>query len=251
MITLDDRTGSKELMRVIPKGRAEIRRLQYGDASFIGNGPDDAPVFIGVERKAILDMLQSMTSGRFSGHQLPGLLSCYGVVYLVLEGVFRADPRSGLLTAPRGRSGWQPIAFGQRRFMAKELWNFCNTLQVVTGVHIVRTGTMRETGQWLVAAESWWSKDYHKHKGHRGFDNPQPPAALLRKPGLVRRIAKELPGVGWTRSGAVENAFPSVVDMAMAEECEWAAIPGIGPVLASRIYQAVAGTNGQEKEELL
>jgi ERCC4-type nuclease len=89
---------------MFPYGMSKIERMQFGDFSWLGNGPDGAPWSIGVERKTIGDMIQSITSDRFSGHQLPGLLNTYNAVYVLVEGLYRPDQRTGVLeTFKRGK----------------------------------------------------------------------------------------------------------------------------------------------------
>ena len=53
----------------------------------------------------------------------------------------------------------------------------------------------------------------HKQMPTRGFLCPG-------KPSLVRRIAAELPGVGWERALAVEKRFRTIEDLMIATEEE-------------------------------
>lgn len=154
MITIDSREGSRELLPFFPPNLAVLGRLQYADFAFLGKGPSDIPITIGIERKAFMDLINSMTTGRFSGHQLPGLLSHYQVVYLLIEGIWRFNPKSGLLERRKGKS-WTPLELGSRRFMAREVWGFLNTLIIRTNVHIIQTGTRRETAQVVAALHHW------------------------------------------------------------------------------------------------
>ena len=64
-----------------------IVRMDYGDAMVTGNGPC-GQVDIGIERKRIGDLVNSITTGRLSGHQLPGLLAQYYKVYIIVEGMY-------------------------------------------------------------------------------------------------------------------------------------------------------------------
>jgi excinuclease UvrABC nuclease subunit len=45
-------------------------------------------------------------------------------------------------------------------------------------------------------------------------------------------VASEISGIGWGKSKAVEDFFPSVMDMVMASEKDWRKIPGIGKEIA-------------------
>lgn len=238
MIYIDDRVGSCDLLPLLPNNSASLTRLEYGDASFLGRGIDDAPVSIGVERKRINDLLNSMTSGRLSGHQLIGLTACYDVTYIVVEGLWRANPQSGILEKPR-RGGWGPVQLGARTFMSKEVWSFLNTLQILAGVYIWKSGSARATAQWLVNLYHWWnSKPVDAHKSHLA---PHVGCVQLttKRPSLVQRVAAELGGVGFERSKAVAKKFSTLMELVMATEDEWRSIDGIGKTLTKRIMEEI------------
>ncbi len=238
MIYIDDRIGSKELLPHIPKKLSCLTHLDYADAAFLGRGPDDNPISIGIERKRINDLITSMTSGRLSGHQLPGLRSAYDVVYLVVEGLWRANPRDGILEKPIG-GGWRPIQLGARRFMAKEIWSYLNTLQICGGVLIWKSGSERATGQWLVNLYYWWnSKSLDEHKSHEALHIPIAQLST-KKPSIVQRVAATLPGVGFNKSKEIAQKFSTVQEMVLAMEGDWLNVPGIGKTLARRITKAL------------
>ncbi len=241
MIMIDDRTGSVELLPLFPAGiDVEVTRLVYGDISFLGNGPD-GPVSIGIERKGILDLLSSMATGRLAGHQLIGLNSSYEYVYLIVEGLWRFNPSSGLLEMRKG-GDWGAACLGQRRFMAREVVGFLNTLIVKAGVMILYTGGRNETVQVICALYHWWNdKQFDAHTSHLALHRKHAETVELTKPTLVRRIAAELPGIGWGKSRAVNAHFDTVHEMVMATERDWLAVPGIGKVLAKRIVAALRG----------
>lgn len=238
MIYLDNRVGSKDLLPLLPKNTAELTHLEYGDAMFLGQGIDETPITIGIERKRINDMLTSMTSGRLSGHQLPGLTACYDVVYIVVEGLWRPNPRDGILEVP-GRNGWRAVSLGARRFMCKELWSFINTLQLLAGVYVWRTGTARATAQWLTNLYHWHgSKPLDAHKSHTA-QHIQYAQLSTKQPPLVQRVAAQLPGVGFGKSKNISKRFESLLDMVLASERDWRGIEGIGKVLAKRIVTEI------------
>ena len=238
MIYLDNRIGSKELFPLLPKNSAQLTRLEFGDASFLGRGVDETPISIGIERKRLNDFLTSMATGRLSGHQIPGLKSSYDIVYLVLEGLWRPDPQSGILEKPSAR-GWVTARLGGRTFMAKEIWSYLNTLQILAGVHVWCSGTARSTAQWLVNLYHWWnSKPIDAHTSHL---KPHVGCAQLstKRPELVQRVAAELGGIGFGRSKAVAKRFGSLMELVLAAEEDWMGIEGIGKILAKRIIKEI------------
>jgi ERCC4-type nuclease len=238
MITLDNRVGSKELLRLFPPGNAQLGHLEYGDASFIGNG-DGVPYTVGVERKKIPDLLNCITSGRLSGHQLIGMLNTYNVSYLVVEGVHRPNPDTGLLEVwKRGR--WNPVDLGSRRFMARDMWAFLQTMEIVTGIHTWHTCTERETAQWIGALHYWWTnKEYGDHRGHLQAHTMN--QVELSKHSTVRRVSATLKGVGWERAKEIDTVFGSVEQMVGATVEEWKAIDGIGDKLSRSIWSELRG----------
>lgn len=243
LIQIDERTGSAELQSLFPPGVPTIvGRLEFGDFAFLGNGPEDEPVSIGVERKGIKDLLNSISTGRLAGHQLIGLVNNYHYVYIVVEGLWRFNPTDGMLEERCGQ-GWEPIQLGSRRFMAREVLSFLHTLMVKTGVMVFYSGTKRETVQVVSMLHGWWSnKSWDEHTAHLGLVKQHKStdgAVELVKAPLLRRVAAELPGIGWQKSREVAKHFGSVLEMSLATEREWRQIPGIGKILAERITKEI------------
>ena len=216
--------------------------MDYADAAFLGRGPDNTPITIGIERKAILDLLDSMITGRLSGHQLPGLLAHYQVVYLIVEGMWRPNPKSGLLERRRGK-GWIPVEFGSRRFMARDVYCFLNTLMIKVGIHVLCTSRLRETAQAIAALHHWWvEKEWAEHRSHMArsqISHGSSGSVSLVKAGLLRRMAAELPGIGWGKSLAVSRHFPSVAEMVAAGSEEWLKIEGIGKKISKEVVEVL------------
>lgn len=237
MIFVDDRQGSRELADLVTDGI--LTRLEFGDAMFMGNGPE-GNVDIGVERKTIGDLINSVTTGRLSGHQLPGLLSSYYKVYLMVEGVWRGNRNTDALEVKRNK-GWRELERGRRRFRASDVWMYLTTLEVMTGVETRITYDMAHTCQIIEYLSKWWGKEWESHKGHLQMHKGGPPTALVRpgKPSLIRRMAAELPLIGWGRSLEVEKRFGSVEEMVMAGEEDWMEIEGIGKTTARQVVKAI------------
>ena len=237
MIVVDSRVGSKELHRLFPVGMSRLGYLEYGDFSITGNG-SGGPVMVGVERKRIGDFINSMCTGRLSGRQLIGMLNSYHHVYLVIEGMFRANPKTGVLETWR-RGGWDVYHAGRRTFMARDIWVFMNTLAVVCGVKCYHCSTPTDTVYYLVALHHWWNKEYDKHKSHL-----MPSSAghvRLFKQTVLRRTAAQLDGVGMERAKALDEAFGSVAELVAATEEELMAVEGVGKKLAKGIREQLRG----------
>ena len=63
--------------------------------------------------------------------------------------------------------------------------------------------------------------------------------ALLVKPTLARRVAKELPGIGIKRSAEVAKVFHTLEQMVEATPKDWMRVEGVGKGIAAKIYQAI------------
>ena len=234
MIFLDPRAGSSDYL---PRLRAlgapvEFAPMEFGDVSFA----DNRGRAIGIELKKLNDILACVLNGRFSGHQLPGLVRDYAEAYLVVEGFWRPNPQDGVLETWRGR-GWVPVQLGKKTWMWRDFDSFLNTIEVKGGVRVRRTASEDETARVVYGLYNWWSHA-DDHRSHLALNRAGRDVALFARPTLVRRMASELPGVGYEKSAAVAAAFPTVRRMVDASEKEWKAVDGIGKTLAKRIVEA-------------
>jgi ERCC4-type nuclease len=237
-VLVDDRVGSADLVGHLRHWGCPVEktRLEYGDAAFAGNGRDGA-VSVGVEVKKTHDALNCMGDGRFAGHQLPGLLSNYDRIWLVVEGNYRPDFGTGLLLAPGERR--KEVVTGAKRHMYRDLDNWLTSMEVLAGVRVRRTGDRYETARFVADLYGWWQKEWSDHKSHHAIHDDWGSVVPLTKPNLARRFAAQLPGIGYEKSGWIVKSFPSVQAMVGAAEKEWVAVPGIGKTLAKRIWDAI------------
>jgi len=235
LIFIDRREGSSDLQPHIPD--SILVDLDFGDAAFEGNGPDGT-VQIGVERKVIGDLINSMLSGRLSGHQIPGMLDSYYKSYLIVEGLCRENPESGQLQVRRG-IGWRDIALGKRIIRARDVFHYLTTLETMTGVSMRKTTGIRGTAAQIIWLSEWWGKEWEEHRGHIAIHKTPPPAARLSPPSLLVRMAVELPGIGWERAAAAEKYFGSVRAMVNSTKEQWLGIEGIGKATAKAVMEAL------------
>ena len=236
-ILIDDREGSRDLINYLPPKLAQLHRLEYGDAAFAGIGPSGRPVLVGVEVKQLSDVLKCIMDGRFSGDQLPGMLRTYYTSYLVITGIFKADERTGILVQFRG-SNWTEVKLGSRRFMAADLESWLLTHEIKAGIKTRHVSGIRQAADFILSLYRWWDKGWDEHRSHLATHNTTPDSEIMEA-SLARRMAKELPGIGWTRSKAVEKAFPSIIRMICANEIEWRQIEGIGPKTAESVVREI------------
>lgn len=232
MLLVDPRAGSADYApRLRDLGATvELVQMDAGDVAFYGSGHA-----VGIELKKLGDLLNCITTGRFSGHQLPGLARDYTEAWLVVEGLWRPAADGVLETWQRG--GWMPVKIGKRRWMWRELDAFLNTIEIKGGVRVKRTTSEDETARVVYGLYQWW-QTADSHRSHLALNRAGRDQAIFIKPTFARRVAAELPGVGFERSAAVAEAFPTVRAMIEADEQAWMRVDGIGKKLAKGIVES-------------
>jgi len=246
MITIDPREGSIELQPLLASMNVptQVQTLSFGDFAFEGKGPK-GPCYVGIERKRTRDILSCIHSGRFSGHQLPGMLALYDFPWLIIEGIYQSNPETGLLEEPY-RGGWRTVRVGTTEFMHRQLENFLTTLEL-RAIRWRHTSSPRDTCQSILNLYHYFvDKEWSGHHAHLHFHNAPDPTGIVTMPSLIRRVAKEFNGIGWERSKAVANRFHSVLDMVNAPVSEWAKLPGIGTGIANKVVKEVRGEGHAE-----
>lgn len=252
MIQIDNRVGSKDLYPFL-SDLSELSRLEFGDACWIGNGVDangeEEPVTIGIERKNINDLIQSIESRRLGGFQLDGLLRTYQVNYLVIEGVWKNRDDGALETYQRGywKTSTRP---GGKTHHYGEVSNFINSMTIVSGFHIRQTSSPKETAFFLRHLYNWWQKPWHTHNSHKVIYSTQVGMGTRCKPKLVvpmsrqqQVLMKMLAQVSGLEQKARDLAlnFNSVMEMVVLSEKDWMKYKGIGKVLAGNLVKIFQG----------
>jgi ERCC4-type nuclease len=235
MIVVDRRVGSRELSGPLRELGVPIKveELEFGDATFVMRGPEQRPVLVGIERKAPGDLIESLASGRLTGHQVPGLVQCYELVWLVVEGIPQALPDGGL-------------KFGHSR--ACRNWKYSRllgqlfTLELRVGLRVAMTSNLRGTAAWLAALHSWGTEStWEEHRSHLHRQQIEAPSDPYNRDSFLEykmRVAKSLAeGVGWERAKAAAAHFESVHQMVVADSSEWRKVEGFGKKLAERVVE--------------
>jgi len=243
MILVDDRAGSKELIKYFTNCEAYLVRQPFGDVAFLGWGPGEDLIPVGIEVKTLGDVLNCISDGRFAGHQLPGLMRHYSIIYLIIQAELRMD-KWGVLCAPR-KGGIKPIYKGSRAFMWRDLQSWLFTMEMLGGVKVRIVRTKREVGMTCLALYRWWTnKTWEEHHAHMAFDTSHQ-RPLLGDHNLVTRMAKELEHVGWTKAEKVGQRFKTPKEMVLAQEEDWESIEGIGKTIAERAVKDLRGTKNE------
>jgi ERCC4-type nuclease len=233
---VDDRVGSVELAPLLPG--ALVVRLEYGDVMLDGWGAEGR-VKVGVERKRVGDLVNSVLTGRLAGHQLPGMREEYDRVYVVVEGEWRKGHADAIEVLKEGK--WRRMRTGRLGWTALKGWVM--TMEEMWQVRVRYTPDIEGTAEEVRRLARWWGKPWEGHKGHKvvwtGGEGRR--VVSLGPVSTVRKVASVLKGVGYERSKAVAERFSSVEAMCRASEEEWTSVEGIGKVTARLVRGQLHG----------
>lgn len=242
-LMLDDDPQPWERMR-----NEKIRTLAVGvptmygklpcDNVFYGYGPDSKEIMIGIEVKKPTDLVNCVLK---TGRLVSQFRNCveYGVsvMYLLYQGIIRPGPGDGLLEEWKFGGVWEDVEPG---ITYSHMDNFLNTLQVRGGVFVKRSAWPEETAQQVVDIYNWWQRPPEEHSSVDRFTGQDGAVMLGGQPPLVRRMVKEIEGVGWKRSLDFMKTFSgqglSTLDVLNMEPKDWTKVPGIGKVTAGRMW---------------
>lgn len=244
MLLVDERIGSKDLLQPLIRAGvpAELQHLEFGDFAFIGRGLEGVDVFIGIELKETRDLISSLRSSRFPGHQLPGLQSFYDRAWLVTEGIWRAGD-DGVLETMRG--GWQTASVGPHCIMASDLDSWILSQTIRGGISHWHCSTRRDTLRFIATLYKWWTdKSLDEHRSHEAMYIAPPDRAMLTEPSACQKMISCLPGVGWDKAMKIDAAcLGSIVTLTNMSAQELQKIQGIGKKTAEGIRSALLGSS--------
>jgi ERCC4-type nuclease len=170
------------------------------------------------------------------------------VFCLVAEGSVRPNPDDGLLEVPvwginprtmHRAEIWQPV---KPTVTYSRFDQYLTELDYLAGVIVKRSENVKETAAIIKALWLNFQTPPSEHGSlHTIYEHPNQGSVLLVRPNLVRRIGKELSGIGWERSRAVSEHFRSVRELANADVKEWQGIEGIGKKTAEKVVRELNG----------
>lgn len=241
MLLVDERIGSRDLLEPLRRLGVEcdLQHLDFADFAFLGRGINGADVTIGVELKETRDLISSMRSSRFAGHQLPGLITTYDRAWLLTEGIWRTGDE-GVLEIMQG--GWRTVSLGRQPVMASDLDSWILTQVIRGGIAHHHAATRKDTLRFLSTLFSWWTrKDLEEHRSHQAIYLPPPDRASLIEPSnFVKGMVGLVGDVGWTRATAIETACNgSIRKLSAMSATELRQIPGVGKTIAQKIVAAL------------
>ena len=237
MLLVDDRQGSAELAPLLARLGlpVEVCRLPFGDVAFAGRGIQGAPIDIGIELKTLGDLASSLRTDRLAGYQLPGLLSTYDHVWLIVEGVYGCDKQGQVTTT--GHRGRATTLHG--KMALAELEGRLLSLEVQAGVHVKQTFARWHTVKVVERLYRYWTdRNADEHRSHVAIHQ----LATIRPVSKFRQTVAQFPHIGLKTSRQVEQHFNGSLQRAVnAGVKEWAAIPTSegGKRIGSKIAEAI------------
>jgi len=239
-LLLTDEPNDADLVRAL--GSAAVAMPLFTDCCFTSV----EGLVVACERKKVGDLANCLITGRFLSQMAVCKENGADVLILILEGEYRRNPEDGLLEVPvwriNPRTGhraemWEPV---KPATMFSRFDQYLTELQRDAGIIVKHTMDVKGTADVIHSTYDNFQTRRDRHQSLRQFYVPAPPQAVLARPSLIRRVAKELDGIGWTRSAEVAKHFKSTRDMINADEAEWMRIPGIGKGIARSVVASLA-----------
>jgi len=224
---------------------ADVRELICGDINHTGKWIDGEEIWVWGERKKLGDLVTcALDSGRLLRQIQDAHQAGFKFLYLIIEAIYRRDPKTGLLQFRRGKN-WVDYHINPKDTKSKtvqysRISGYLNQLRYYLGVHVYHTASVRETALTIMDIYSMFQTSPEEHSSLKQFaTSPEPVASFLQKPSLARRLLKEFSGMGWDRSKAAELSLGTAREvcrvMAENDMARLMEVEGIGKGITSKI----------------
>ena len=230
--------------------------IPHGDAIILGVWEDNRPVRVLIERKRVLDFINSV----LGGHHLQQVQDAYSAGFdfqwLIVEGDFRPSPvdstveifhngRWRLLSEIRVRKGQLPSLEYRR------LDDYLNQCELYLGVRCKTSRNVQETARMILDLYYLFQKPPEQHGTLKNLyqqaiiPNAEKGRAYLMPPTLLEKVALQLPGVGWERAKALAAELKTLDRLCEVIRSQNTTplvdVPGIGKKTAEGIIKAARG----------
>ncbi len=242
-ILLDPRQGSADLRTYLRELGATVDMATQipADIAFTGFGPQGL-MLVGMEYKltATGDIFKSMSDGRLTGTQLPGLTSNFERHYLLVEGPTRMAADGALEHSPKA-GVWERVW----AMNAHEYWSRLDSITEFWGTTVKETHNKVQSAAWIISRAKYWAKPYEAHASYKAWDKSSEPRKGAAHEGfvvnefgptsalpIVQRMAAQIDKIGEGYSGYVAKAFSTPAEMILGKEL--AAVLAADPDLAAK-----------------
>lgn len=224
MILVDSSTGSRELLPQLLKTGAPATlwdiKNEGADFAFLGNGPE-GEVMVGIERKTISDLTDSIYKGRLGGLQVYKMVDTYQVRVVVVEGEWRVN-KMGEIVRPwaGGKAAYNRNGMHQPSY--SQVYGFLLTLANQAGFQLWRTQSTLETAWTVAESYRWWKKPWSEHKSLQVFPPVPWDFKMWDRPSKFRQQIQLMhESLGWKRTKYIEDHFKKLGPLVRASEDEW------------------------------
>ena len=228
MIYLPTAANDRDLVRLFGDLAMAVP-IPYGDFIFHGTVNSERVRVCG-ERKKFADLVACINDGRHIQQVQDAHTAGFNYYFLVLEAIWR-ETQDGEDTEYMVGNRWIRAGMSYQR-----VDSYLNELTYLMGVTVKYSKSSKETAR-IVRGMHDFFEDTEAHSSLKKFYTAPMSPVLLTRPSLVRRVAKELPDIGWERSFTIEQRLSTVREMVNAPADEWIELEGIGKGIASKIDQ--------------
>jgi len=247
--------NDKDLVKALPDSIAY--ELKCGDINHQGYWVAGEQIWIWGERKKLSDLVTcALDSGRLLRQVQEAHQAGFKFLYLIVEATYRESPVTGLLEVrkpirgAKGQGTWTAYHINPRDSKSatvpySRIRGYLNQLRYYLGVHVYHTASVKETAATVMGIYGMFQVPPESHNTLKQFaTTPEPVASFLHKPSLIRRMAKELPGIGWDKSHDIELELKTAKELcrvlAEGDREKLLGIPGIGKKTVDNIQTAIA-----------
>lgn len=244
--------------------------LPSADVMFVGDGPSNSMVRVGIEVKKLDDLLDCVITNRFTDEQLTKMVRDYDELWLLIVDEFKPEEQSGYLVKRKRTSNtghgkrvarrrrndgmWVPASYQRAREQKySTLIKWLGTVQRYMhaagySFNIWHVRDEDEAAQWCYAQYLWYNeKGFDRHKAMKGFssatmdrridrkvDRPRAPIFLPKDVKERARSVQAYDGIGYESAVAIARAFESDHAIRNASVEEIAKVRVGGKVLGKR-----------------
>lgn len=248
MITVAPEQSSREMQPVLKSVGVKCdvdNALKFSDAFFEGQGPKGL-MGVGFERKKLHDILDCITTSRYSGHQKVGMNLMCGRSYLIIEGLWKPRLSDGILLEGYSKwdgyketVSWIPCKFRSMPVRYETLYRYLISVSN-SNVTVTYSRDIWHTCYDIVEHYHWYKKPWFEHLAMRQLQKYNLPC-LTGRPSLVQKWAHAIDGIGVKFSEQADRIFDTPIRLATSDEMDWLKIEGIGVPTAQSIVKQIQG----------
>jgi len=249
MLYIDDRQGSGDLPTIPPLTNlpTELCTLDSADVFFVGNGPDERPIKIGIEVKELGEFIGSLGTGRVNGieGQLPNMRDEYDLIYLLIYGRYRCGPSPQCLLQINSNNRWITYSYG-----GDKLWSWLESAIMsieLFGIKVAIVDDKATAARWIHVLYNKLTRKWSSHSLFKQFNHSSSkitfanPNAIPDGVKLRARIMAQFPMIRFDRAMRIARYFNStsvMLECLAKEPDRLIDIKGIGKGLVNEIIGA-------------